>query len=81
MIEFQSITNDGNGNPRYVIDFYHILTEVEQELPFLDRYPLAIKKANKIGGRKFHNKQYGGGLVFSTYNLASLEKKILEIAK
>ena len=79
-IEFTRVNSDVNGNPRYVMDFYHILTPVERDLPFCSRYPLAIKKANKIGGRKFHNTQYGGGLVFSTYNIGNLEKRILAIA-
>lgn len=42
-------------------------------------YKLACKRANKIGGRKFHNKQYGGGIVFQSYNIADLEKSIKEL--
>lgn len=42
-------------------------------------YKLALKKAKKIGGRKFHNKQFGGGIVFQSYNTADLIKHIEEI--
>lgn len=42
-------------------------------------YKLAIKRANKIGGRKFHTKSYGGGIVFQSYNLHDTEKSIFEL--
>jgi hypothetical protein len=66
---FTQVKNDINGNPRYVCHFLQIA----------DNYELALKKAKKLGGRKFHNKQYGGGIVFSTYNLESLTQKIKEL--
>ena len=64
------INNDVNGNPRYVIHFLALLTEKERAENRLDgRYEAAVKKARKlIGGKKFHNKQYGGSIVFSSYN-------------
>ena len=39
-------------------------------------YEKALKRAKKIGGRKFHNKQYGGGIVFQSYNTDQLMKDI-----
>lgn len=43
-------------------------------------YEIALEKAKKIGGRKFHNKQYGGGIVFSSvYNIQDLQNKINSI--
>ena len=65
------INNDSNGNPRYVIHFLALLTEQERAENRLDaRYDYAVKKARKlIGGKKFHNKQYGGGIVFSSYSV------------
>lgn len=44
-------------------------------------YQLAIKRANKIGGRKFHNKQYGGGIVFQMYSgeQEKMSKRIQEL--
>lgn len=56
---FTRINNDTNGNPRYVFHF----------LELADNYSEALKIAKKIGGKKFHNKQYGGGIVIQSYNL------------
>jgi len=58
--DFTRINNDMYGNPRYVCHFLKFNT---------DTYQQAVKLANKIGGRKFRNKQYGGGIVFQSYNL------------
>jgi hypothetical protein len=37
----------------------------------------------KIGGKRFHNKQYGGGIVFQSYSLpgtiADIERIINEV--
>jgi len=48
-------------------------------LNFADNYARALFLANQIGGRKFHNKQYGGGIVFQSYNIKNLESQILKI--
>lgn len=42
-------------------------------------YDLAVKKANSIGGKKYHNKQYGGGIVFQSYNIQQTEKDIISL--
>lgn len=81
-IEFTRVNNDVNGNPRYVCHFTHLLTDTENrnyDGSISDRYSFAVKRANKIGGRKFHNKQYGGGIVFQSYNIADTERKIHEL--
>lgn len=56
---FKRINNDVNGNPRYVFHF----------LELADNYSEALKIAKNIGGKKFHNKQFGGGIVIQSYNL------------
>ena len=56
---FKRVNNDVNGNPRYVFHFLYLA----------DNYNEALKIAKKIGGKKFHNKQYGGGIVIQSYNL------------
>lgn len=43
------------------------------------QYNIAINRAKKLGGRKFHNKQYGGGIVFQSYNIADTERQINEL--
>lgn len=55
---FTRVNSDTNGNPRYVIHFLNLNNDYEN----------ALKTARKLGGRKFHNKQYGGGIVFQSYN-------------
>jgi hypothetical protein len=67
------VNNDVNGNPRYVIHFLALLTEEEKDyngLSLDSRYGVAIARAKKLfGGKKFHNKKYGGGIVFQSYNV------------
>ena len=75
-IEFTRVNSDINGNPRYVCHFLNLIKDDEKA-----SYEVAIKRANKLGGRKFHNKQYGGGLVFQCYNIDDLEKRIVESLK
>ena len=69
-IQFTRIVNDINGNPRYVCHF----------LTMADNYPQAVKLANSIGGRKYHTKGYGGGLVFQSYNVDNLVANINRMA-
>lgn len=76
-ITFTRVNNDTNGNPRYVCHFLNLLTDEEQDkLSLTERYNFAINKAKKIGGKKFHNKQYGGGIVFQSYNIKNTENSI-----
>jgi len=69
-IDFKRVNNDVNGNPRYVCHFLNIA----------DNYEQAVKLANTIGGKKFHNKQYGGGIVFQSYNIDNTEAAIKSIS-
>lgn len=68
------VKNDVNGNPRRVIHFLAFLTHEDRAAIPLhlnrvsDMYALALKKARKLGGKKFHNRQYGGGIVFQAYS-------------
>lgn len=68
------VNNDINGNPRYVIHFFALLTDKEKDHDYHsgsidNRYNVAIARAkSSFGGKKFHNKQYGGGIVFQSYN-------------
>ena len=86
--EWTKIKHDVNGNPRYVCHYHAFLTEAELSVSAYDyqgrlitptKYEIAVKRANKIGGRKFHNKSYGGGIVFQSYNIQDTEKSILDL--
>jgi len=91
-IEFTRVNNDVNGNPRYVCHFLSIVNDADKlkseqlektvkpfQFSISHLYAIAVKKANKIGGKKYHNKQYGGGIVFQSYNIADTERSINEI--
>lgn len=89
-IEFKRVNNDVNGNPRYVCHFLNLLTDKEQEeirakaRPFQaisDMYAEAVWKAKKVGGKKYNGKNFGGGIVFQSYNIRETENYILELLK
>ena len=67
-ISVKRVNNDSNGNPRLVIHFLNLITEQDANLSITNKYNLALSRAKKYGGRKFHNKQYGGGIAFQEYN-------------
>lgn len=72
-IDFTRVNNDVNGNGRHVCHYLNFLKSGEK-----GTYELALKRAKQFGGRKFHNKQYGGGIVFQTSNPAGLGREITE---
>jgi len=80
-IEWTKVNHDVNGNPRYVCHFLKLLTQEEKnsDIDISKKYEIALKRAKKIGGRKFHNKQYGGGIVFQTYNTNEIDKLINDL--
>lgn len=87
-IEFTRVNNDVNGNPRYVCHFLELITDEDRKAAEANKsdifsistlYNIAVKKANKIGGRKYHNKKYGGGIVFQSYNIGQTERDIKAI--
>ena len=81
------IKSDGNGNPRYVVHFLALVPDLDTPEIWDEhgigtiswKYRQAVKRANKIGGRKFHNKSYGGGIVFQSYELRETEKAIKSV--
>ena len=66
-VTLHQVTNDVYGNPRYVIHFLDVAGTYEE----------ALKLSRKIGGRKYTAKWYGGGIVFSSYNLEPTLEKLL----
>jgi hypothetical protein len=79
-IEFTRINNDINGNPRYVCHYlaFKPITPVNEPYKSYS-YEEALFAAKALGGRKFHNKQYGGGIVFQSYNIIDEIESILEL--
>ncbi len=75
-IEFNRVNNDFFGNPRYVTHFFSFLNEDEQTL---SNYKLAVKRANKLGGKVYRGSDFGGGIVFQSYNTDGLRKHIIEM--
>ena len=75
---FKQVNNDINGHPRFVCHFRNVLNSFEYDsregVSYL--YEKALKKMKPFGGKKFHNKQFGGGIVFRSYNLADLCDKL-----
>lgn len=81
-IEFTRVNNDVNGNPRYVCHFFNLLKDNEgfsNGLSISQQYDISLQRARKIGGKKFHNKQYGGGIVFQAVSTQELENKIVNL--
>lgn len=73
---WKRLNNDVNGNPRFAVHFFTLLKDNEKTV---SNYALAVKRANKIGGKKYHNKQFGGGIVFTSYSLKETENAILNL--
>lgn len=70
------INNDINGNPRFVVHFYEILNESEGKgLDVFEKYNLAVKKARKVGGKMYRGKDFGGGIVFQSYDIQTTINK------
>ena len=90
-IKWERVNNDVNGNPRFVCHFLNLIVDSDNEEieislrnnPHLSRieefYSLASYRAKKLGGRKYHTKSYGGGIVFQSYNIQETENKIHEL--
>lgn len=87
-VEFTRVNSDVNGDPRYAFHFTALINEGDRikadhrngdTFGISTQYEIALIKAKKIGGRKFHNKQYGGGIVVSSYNTREGNKAINEL--
>ena len=70
------INNDINGNPRFVVHFYDLLRDGEGEgLTILEKFDLVVKKARKVGGKMYRGKDFGGGIVFQSYDIQTTINK------
>lgn len=70
--DFTRTKNDINGNPRYILHFLNLLTREEsnnRSLTIMEKKMIAVNRAKSIGGKTYRGKDYGGGIVFQSYNL------------
>ena len=42
------------------------------------KYDLTLKIAKEMGGKKYHNKKFGGGIIFQSYNIKAEESALIE---
>ena len=76
------VDNDHYGNPRYVIHYLSLLSE--DEIASGAGYAEALSKAkggSKFTGKAYRGKEYGGGIVFTTYDTVGLVEFINECAE
>lgn len=71
--------NDVNGNPRHVVHFTDLeppamRDSLRERMNTGQRYERVLKLARKLGGRRFHNRQYGGGVIFQAYECEMPER-------
>lgn len=68
MTEITRLKQDVNGNSRHAVHFLDLepdaLREVLQRMTLTERYAQVVKLSNALGGRRYHNKSYGGGVAF-----------------
>lgn len=68
---------DTYGNPRYVWHYLDMLTDVERGIRHgLTGCEIAVKRARKIGGKRYRGRDFGGGIVFTTYSPEVVQDKI-----
>ena len=90
-IEFKRVNNDINGNPRDVCHFLPLINDQDEEkakelsdvvrpyqMSVSHLYDIAVSKAHKIGGKKYRGKDFGGGIVFQSYNIEETEEAIIK---
>lgn len=84
-MELTRVRNDINGNPRHVCHFLDLLTDAEKArsgaawLDIPTKYAIALRRAKVIGGRKYHNRQFGGGIVFKCYGADDLRPHVARV--
>lgn len=72
-IDFYSVNNDVNGNPRYVVDFAHF---IDYSPNVGNQFDKALAISRKVGGSKYRGTGFGGGIVLQSYNKRATEVAI-----
>ena len=79
VVKFARAPRSYNGNPRRVVHFLAFATETELKNSEPCSYEQALKRARPLGGKKYHNKQYAGGILFECYDLGYVLQRMREI--
>jgi hypothetical protein len=74
--DFYRIDNSNEMQPRYII---HWLAFARFKTLKVKSYEDALRIAKKIGGKRFHNKKFGGGIAFYSWEISNLVFKINSI--
>lgn len=82
-INLTRVNNDVNGNPRFVAHYTEFLPHELSNSTFLQwsgmKYDIALSIANShLSARRFNNKQYGGGIVFTSYSAQQDVRETIE---
>lgn len=71
-IEITRLKSDINGNSRWAVHFTDLEPQGVREnlrghLTLGQRYERVLRLARTVGGRRYHNKGFGGGVAFQAY--------------
>lgn len=76
-LNYMQISNDKNGNPRFVVHFSEFLTETEKESNMLAQYDIAKKRAKKLYNcREYKGNDFGGGFIFQALDYTHARNKV-----
>lgn len=72
-MEITEINSNSKGHPRYVVHWLSCEPEegcdaLRSRLTLTERYERVLREARKVGGKRFHCREYGGGVVFVSFN-------------
>jgi hypothetical protein len=73
--ELTRVKNDVWGNPRYVVHFLALLPNTlsnNYDISINEKHNIALNNARKHGGKVYRGKDFGGGIVFQSYNTNDL---------
>jgi hypothetical protein len=83
-MDIKRIPHDINGNSRFAIHFSDLLTPLECvsiKTTIDEKYEIALKRSRRRGGRKYHNRSFGGGIAFQAYSESELQKDLENLLK
>ena len=73
VIQVFKVPSNANGHPRYVVHFLDMLPSDRKRPPhsLISELDYNIKLFNSVGLNKYRAKWFGGGLVFTSFNVES----------